>query len=390
MTRPTIFLFRMIIFLFAVGAACFFVFVPLKDAFLANPPLNGLILGVLLLGVIYNYRQVMLLYPEVSWIDAFRENLATTEAGMGIPLPEGHEPPKLLAPMATMLSDRRGKRFSLSAMAMRSVLDGIAARLDESRDLSRYNIGLLIFLGLLGTFWGLLETVASVGDVIQGLSVNGGDSAVIFEKLKQGLATPIDGMGTAFSSSLFGLAGSLVLGFLDLQASQSQNRFFNELEEWLSTVTRLSSGALGSEGEQSVPAYVQALLEQTAESLESLQVTITRGEEGRHAVTDGIRRLGEKIETLTDHMRTEQAVMKRVAEAQIDIKPILARLAENTAAASSDMDEATRQHLRNSVIHLSRLVDETTRSRDDIVDTLKREMRLLARTVAASRDGGET
>ena len=152
MTRPTVFLFRMIIFLGCVGAASFFVFQPLRDAFMANAALNGLILGVLVLGLLYNFRQVMLLYAEVSWLDSFRDRLDEAENGLHVSIPQSGDLPKLLGPMATMLSDRQGRsRFSLSAMSMRSILDGIAARLDESRDLSRYNIGLLIFLGLLGT-----------------------------------------------------------------------------------------------------------------------------------------------------------------------------------------------------------------------------------------------
>jgi|MDSW01.2.fsa_nt_gb hypothetical protein len=387
MTRPTTFLFRMILFLGCVGAACFFLFSPLREAFMANPALNGLIVGVLVLGIVYNFRQVGMLYPEVSWLERFQDTLAETDAGMQIRLPESGDSPKLLAPMATMLSDRRGSRFSLSALSMRSILDGIAARLDESRDLSRYNIGLLIFLGLLGTFWGLLETVSSIGDVIGGLSVNGGETAEIFERLKEGLATPIDGMGTAFSSSLFGLAGSLVLGFLDLQASQAQNRFYNELEEWLSSVTRLSSGALGGgEGEQGVPAYVQALLEQTAESLENLQVIISRSEEGKHAVNHSLSELANKVETLTDHMRTEQQVMRRLAETQVEMKPILEQLAHGTSGGG-EADEAMQAHMRNVDKNMQRLVDESALTRNEITDALRREIRLLARTIAATGDG---
>ncbi len=386
MTRPTTFLFRMILFLGAVGGACFFVFEPLREAFMANAALNGLIVGVLVLGIFYNFRQVGLLYPEVSWLERFQDTLAETEAGLQVRLPESSESPKLLAPMAAMLSDRRGSRFSLSALSMRSILDGIAARLDESRDLSRYNIGLLIFLGLLGTFWGLLETVSSIGDVIGGLSVNGGETAAIFERLKEGLATPIDGMGTAFSSSLFGLAGSLVLGFLDLQASQAQNRFYNELEEWLSSVTRLSSGALGADGEQGVPAYVQALLEQTAESLENLQVIISRSEEGKHAVNHSLSELADKVETLTDHMRTEQQVMRRLAETQVEMKPILERLAQ-AGGGDRAADEAMQGHLRNVDKNMQRLVDESALTRNEITDALRREIRLLARTIAATGDG---
>ncbi len=154
---------------------------------------------------------------------------------------------------------------------MRSLLDGIFSRLDESRELSRYMTGLLIFLGLLGTFWGLLKTVSSVSDVIGNMTLGNGDMNLMFDQLKTGLAKPLAGMGTAFSASMYGLAGALVLGFLDLTAGQAQNRFFNELEEWLAGLTRLSSGVLAEGEGGSVPLYVQALLEQTAENMESLQ-----------------------------------------------------------------------------------------------------------------------
>jgi len=217
MTKPRKYLIRMVLFVVAAFVLCAILFLPLRGAFLANAPLNGFIVGVLVLGIIYNFRQVILLYPEVAWIDNFRTDSA--------PASEVH-PPKLLAPMATMVGNHRN-RLSLSTLAMRSLLDGIVSRLDESRDISRYTIGLLIFLGLLGTFWGLLATVASIGNVISGLSIEGGDAITVFADLKKGLEAPMSGMGTAFSSSLFGLAGSLVLGFLDLQANQAQNRFYN-------------------------------------------------------------------------------------------------------------------------------------------------------------------
>ena len=268
MTRPTTYLLRMVVFLVAVLVVAGLLSDALLTAFSSNPLLNTLILLVLLSGIAWNIVQVTRLAPEVSWLEAFqtaRDRLAT--------LP----PPRLLAPMASMLAARQAKsrdgqdRFTLSAPAMRSLLDSLASRLDESRELSRYMTGLLIFLGLLGTFWGLLLTVGAVSDVIGGMSVGSGDLNALFEQLKSGLGRPLRGMGTAFSSSMFGLAGALVLGFLDLTAGQAQNRFFNELEEWLAGLTRLSSGALGGEGETSVPLYVQALLEQTAENMENLQ-----------------------------------------------------------------------------------------------------------------------
>lgn len=380
MTRPRRFLIRMAVFVVAVSALSALLYLPLQDAFLANAALNGLILGVLVLGILYNFRQVTMLGPEVTWIESFRsERLSAVST----------KPPKLLAPMATMIGQRRD-RLSLSTMAMRSLLDGIASRLDESRDLSRYTIGLLIFLGLLGTFWGLLQTIGSIGDVIRGLSVESGDLATVFTDLKQGLEAPLTGMGTAFSSSLFGLGGSLILGFLDLQAGQAQNRFYNDLEEWLSGVTRLSSGALSGDGDHSVPVYVQALLEQTAESLDGLQRTLARGEENRASTHSHLIGLGENIGTLTDQMRAEQGLMLRLAEGQAELKPILARLAENTSQApGAGLDETTRAHIRNLDVHASRLIEDMNAGREDIIQQLRSEIRLLARTIAALAEDAE-
>ena len=374
MTRPRKYLIRMFVFVIAITGLCGFLFLPLHGAFMANAPLNGLIVGVLVIGIIYNFRQVLMLYPEVAWIEGFQQN--------GTPLSEP-QPPKLLAPMATMVGDHKD-RLSLSTLAMRSLLDGIVSRLDESRDISRYTVGLLIFLGLLGTFWGLLETVASISNVIGGLKVESGDSIAVFDDLKKGLKAPMAGMGTAFSTSLFGLGGSLVLGFLDLQANQAQNRFYNELEEWLSTVTRLATSSLLGESDQPIPAYVQALLEQTAESLENLQQTITRGEESRISVDSNIIALGNKLETLTDHMRTEQTLMKSLTETQMEMKPILAKIAEGSTAAG--MDESTRSHIRNLDVYLTRLTEELSSGRKELVQQLRSEIKLLARTIAASGD----
>lgn len=378
MARPRRFLVRMLLFLIAVAAVAAVVFDPLRTAFMANPPLNGLILGVFLVGIVFNFRQVAMLYPEVAWIESFRDKRP--------PLSEPVQP-RLLAPMATMLQERR-PGLSLSTMSMRSLLDGISSRLDESRDISRYVIGLLIFLGLLGTFWGLLGTVSSIRDVINGLSVTSSDATNVFRDLQRGLEAPLTGMGTAFSSSLFGLAGSLILGFLDLQAGQAQNRFYNDLEEWLSSLTRLSSGALSGDGDQAVPAYVQALLEQTAESLEELQRTMARGEESKISANAGLTMLGEQLSTLVDQMRTEQTLMRALAESHLEMKPILARLADG-AGKSHGIDDATRAHIRNLDSHMARLLEDQATGRDALVSQIRTEIKLLARTIAALGERAE-
>ncbi|MGI4953842.1 MAG: hypothetical protein ACRYGM_18720 [Janthinobacterium lividum] len=381
MTRPNTYLIRMLVFLVGVLIVAGLLNAALLTAFSSNPLLNTLILVVLLIGIAWNLMQVLRLGPEVHWLETFQK--ARTQLAA---LP----PPRLLAPMASMLAARQAKRsdgqdrFTLSAPAMRSMLDSLSSRLDEGRELSRYMTGLLIFLGLLGTFWGLLLTVASVSDVISGMSVGSGDLNALFEQLKSGLGKPLRGMGTAFSSSMFGLAGALVLGFLDLTAGQAQNRFFNELEEWLAGLTRLSSGALGAEGDASVPVYVQALLEQTAENMENLQSILVRGEDGRQQANTAILALTEKIGTLSETMRANQQLMLRIAETQATLGPALQALGDRRHEGG---DEQSRTHLRNIEVSLQRMLTEGEQGRVQSTQELRNDIRVLTRTIAAMADG---
>jgi hypothetical protein len=278
-------------------------------AFFANPGLNALIGVVLLIGTILSFRQVIRLYPEVAWVNNFR----IADPGLAVA-----RHPTLLAPMAAILGGERTGRMTISQQTMRHLLDSIATRLDEARDISRYMTGLLVFLGLLGTFWGLIETVGSVGKVIDGLKV-GGDAGALFDTLKEGLAAPLGGMGISFSSSLFGLAGSLILGFLDLQSSQAQNRFYTELEDWLASTVREYSGetAAGPSGD------LQNALERLRESMEE-------GGSNRNT-TAAMANLAEAIQGLVAHMRTEQQMIREWADGQgeqnREIKKLLERIA---------------------------------------------------------------
>ena len=378
--RANRFVLRMLVFLVLVGALAVALGQPLATAFMGNPAVNGVILGILLAGIVYIFRQVLLLNPESDWIDSFRERLANRE----LTAPPG-PPPRLLASMARMLGARQGGRVSLSPTSLQTLLDGIASRLDETRETSRYLIGVLIFLGLLGTFYGLLETVRSVGGVIAGLNVSANDVARAFADLKAGLESPLSGMATAFSASLFGLAGSLVLGFLDLQAGQAQNRFYNDLEEWLSTYTRLTSGPFGDSGDGSMPAYIQALLEQTADSLENLQRILARSEETRVAANTTLAGLTDRLAVLGENMRAGQTLMVRLAENQIELKPSLAHLA-SIAENSMGQDEVLRTHLRNIEGYMARLTEDVAEGRAQTVSELRGEIRLLARTIAAIAD----
>jgi hypothetical protein len=369
MSTPKRFLTRMALFLVAVLVAVGLLFPALQVAFMAAPILNGMIIAVLLVGIVYIFRQVLMLGPEAAWIESYRRGGASTTV---------QRQPRLLGPIANLVTERQG-RVSLSAMTLRSLLDGVSSRLDESRDLSRYMVGLLIFLGLLGTFWGLIQTIDSVGQVIANLSFASGDLGTVFQELQAGLESPLSGMGTAFSSSLFGLSGSLILGFLDLQAGQAQNRFYNELEDWLSSITRLGSAGPVSDGEASVPAYVQALLEQSADTLDRLQRTIERGEESRRGANTNLIALTEKLSMLTDQMRVEQSLMQKIAEGQMELRPVLMRLADGGIGG----DEQTRAHIRNMELYLARLLEDSASGRNQAIEEIRSEIRLLARTIAA-------
>ena len=385
MSRPVRYLVWMLVFLLLAGGAAAILHQELLAAFRANPVLNGMILGVLLFGLLYSLWQVVALNREIDFVEQLQRE---SSGGLIFPGTISELPDtRLLGPMANMLREKRG-RLTLSAVSMRTLHSGIQIRIDEIHDISRYVIGLLIFLGLLGTFWGLLETVRSVSDAVGTLgSETGSDSATLFAEFIRGLERPIAGMGTAFSSSLFGLAGSLIVGFLELQSTQAHNRFLNQLEEWLSSMTKLSGGVgAGGEGEASVPAYVQALLEQTADSLDNLQRTIARGEEDRMVVNNNLAVLTDRLTTLTDQMRTEQQVMRHLAETQIQMKSLLARLSEDSLGpqgASEVLDEATRDHIRSMHLNIAKIAGELQSGRDQAVEQIRSEIRLLARTIAA-------
>src|ERR1700722_8136689 len=307
LSSPRIFLVRMLVFLVLCALVMVVLYKQIIKAFFANPGLNALIGLVALIGIILSFRQVIRLYPEVAWVNNFR----IADPGLAI---DRH--PTLLAPMAAILGGERSGRMTISQQTMRHLLDSIATRLDEARDISRYMTGLLVFLGLLGTFWGLIETVSSVGKVIDGLKV-GGDAGALFDTLKEGLAAPLGGMGISFSSSLFGLAGSLILGFLDLQSSQAQNRFYTDLEDWLASTVREYSGEGGPAGD------LQG-------AVERLRATLEDGS-GNRGTTTAMANLAEAIQGLVAHMRTEQQMIREWADGQgeqnREIKKLLERLA---------------------------------------------------------------
>jgi hypothetical protein len=311
LSSPQVFLLSMLIFLAIVAFIAAILTRQISSAFSTNPGLNGLIAGVLLVGILLAFGQVTRLFREVRWVNSFRAGSEANE-------------PVLLAPMKAMLS--RSSAMALSTNSMRTMLDSIANRLDESRDVSRYLVGLLVFLGLLGTFWGLLATIGSIGETIQSLDPGSGDTSAVLDALKAGLAAPLAGMGTAFSSSLFGLSGSLVLGFLDLQAGRAQTRFYTELENWLSSVTDLSSDI-------AVPSDLARA--GTADELKVLGERMRALQENGGSnprVATAMANLADGISGLVKNMRSEQQIMRDWVEAQSQeqkaLRTTLDRIAE--------------------------------------------------------------
>jgi hypothetical protein len=321
-SSPRIFLVRMLVFLVLGALLVVILHKQIWAAFLANPGLNAVIIMVLLIGILLTFRQVIRLFPEIAWVNSFR----LADPGLAI-----ERPPVLLAPMAAILGDHAG-RMAISSQTMKSLLDSMATRLDEARDTSRYMTGLLVFLGLLGTFWGLIDTVGSVGTVINGLKT-GGDAGAMFDTLREGLAKPLGGMGISFSSSLFGLAGSLVLGFLDLQASQAQNRFYTDLEDWLATTVR----DLGGGADAPEPMMGHGAAGDMRAVIERLRDVMADGGPSKGA-TSAMANLAEAIQGLVVHMRGEQQLIREWVDAQAVQHREIRRLLEILAHAPAQRD----------------------------------------------------
>lgn len=405
MTRPSRFAAAMVLFLIAAALIAAAMMDRVMAAFSANYFLNGLIVTVLLVGIVYTFSQVFRLTPSVRWIENYRmEDLG----GLG---PQDYAPPELLAPMAAMLRDRDAS-MSLSATALGSILDSIGSRLDESREISRYMIGLLVFLGLLGTFWGLLATISAVSASIGSLNTTGGPSGQVFEELIAGLEAPLSGMAIAFSSSLFGLSGSLILGFLDLRAGQAQNRFYNELEEYLSTRTQITSGHVppGGGGGGHTREETLSALYGAARALENAIVNLdTKGElvssADETSPAEEPQPEGEaeskKVEDLSRHRSARKAAPEAVER-------LLKAVDEDDAEPSTEEDAGENETVANAVIK-SALADyrrqrpidgdggpkgatqapiilDTVATDQDSIEDIRNDIRVLTKTIVSLAD----
>jgi hypothetical protein len=373
--RLSRYLASMTIFLLAVAGIAAWLIVRLESAFLANPLLNAVLIAVWLVGIIYIFAQTLRLSPEIRWV---REVQRSRQAVIDL------DPPPLMGSLARLMEARKTP-LMLSPTALRAVLDGIAVRLDESREIARYFIGLMIFLGLLGTFWGLLKTVGSVGAVVNGLSITA-DPTELFTTLKAGLQGPLVGMGTAFGSSLLGLAGSLVLGFLDLQMGQAQNRFFVDLENWLFA----SAGDRGTGDEASPLPAIQALIEKTAANMDAFQQIMADAENGRQDATLALQSLADRIEGLVaaeqDAQRVAHAILTQRVETDAALVGLLQRIDQAIDSGEIGGGETVRGHLQAIEAGINRIAEEQSQTRAAALEDARNEIKRLARTIGLAPD----
>lgn len=354
-----------------LGLVSFGVYVALPrvlPVFLANPYLNGFIAFVFVIGVVACFWQVIQLVGSVNWIERF----------IGIqPRQQGKRAPRLLAPLAGLMRER-GAQSQISSSSSRSILDSVATRIDEARDITRYISNLLIFLGLLGTFYGLATTVPALVDTIKSLSPEEGEGAsIVFTRLMTGLEQQLGGMGTAFASSLLGLAGSLVVGLLELFASHGQNRFFRELEEWMSSITRIGVASGDGDGEGDVTASA-AVLDHMSAQMEALQDLFVRSDASRALVDERIGQLTHSIDRMVVQLEKDDAVgaaLEKLAHTQ---DRLVEALEQNTAASGGVGDDAeSRMRLRSIDVQLLRILEEIAAGRQESTETLRGDISVL-------------
>ena len=372
-TQPVSQFLTMLVIIGAVAFGAYITFSRVEEFIFSNPVLNGFILFVFVVGVLACFWQVLQLVSSVKWIEGFAVNRDDAE------MPSA---PRLLAPLATLLRTR-GARMQIGASSSRSILDSVATRIDEARDITRYIVNLLIFLGLLGTFYGLATTVPALVETIRSLATDTtGDATDGFSRLMTGLEKQLGGMGTAFSSSLLGLAGSLLVGLLELFAGHGQNRFYRDLEEWLSTITRVGfSTGDGDGGDQGVVAGV---LDHMSEQMEAMREMFTQTDVSRAMVDEKLGLLATSVERLTDRMAQDSGAsdaLTRVADGQDSLVQLLTKQAEEGGA---HVDAESRMRLRSIDVQLLRVLEEMSAGRQEVTGELRGDMAALTKAIRAA------
>jgi len=365
----------MLVVLGLTGVLAYLALPSVLPVFIANPYLNGFIVLVFVIGVVACFAQVLSLISSVRWIEGFAHQIVGHEAIM---------PPQLLAPLAALLRSR-GARSQISATSTRSILDSVATRIDEGREITRYLVNLLIFLGLLGTFYGLATSVPAIVETIGNLAPRGGESgADVFERLQEGLQSQMGGMGIAFASSLLGLAGSLIVGLLELFAGHGQNRFYRELEEWLSSITRV--GFSTSDGEGSIEQTAMAgMMDHLAQQIEAIQATFVQSETSRAAVDAKLGSLVDGIFQLADRMEAQAPTtnaLLRVADGQEKLLHALESRLEHEG-----LDAESRMRLRSIDVQMLRILEEISAGRQESMAEIRTDLAALGRIM---RQGDST
>ncbi|MEP2716007.1 biopolymer transporter ExbB [Pseudophaeobacter sp.] len=368
---------QIILMLIALGLAGVGIFMALPKVlpvFQANPWLNGFIVIVFIIGVLSCFWQVLQLIGSVRWIESFASGGSRGEK----------RAPSLLAPLAALLRSRAA-RMQLGSSSTRSILDSVAQRVDEEREITRYIVNLLIFLGLLGTFYGLATTVPAVVDTIRSLAPQEGEESIaVFNRLMTGLEAQLGGMGVAFASSLLGLAGSLIVGLLELFAGHGQNRFYRELEEWLSSFTRVSfsSGEEGSGSGSGETSVVSEVLDTMAEQMDALQAMFAQNAQSRAEIDNKLSRL---VDSITDmNSRQDQAAgiataLDRVAVGQETLTEIM------RAHGDVGMDAESRMRLRSIDVQMLRILEEISAGRQESLAELRKDIDLMVKAFAVPR-----
>lgn len=365
----------MLISLGLVAAGVSLAYPRISGIFLANIWLNGFIALVFVIGVLATFWQTLQLFSSVRWIGGF---VAQTP---------GHQitiAPRLLAPLASLLRSH-GTGSHISATSARSILDSVGTRIEEERDITRYLVNLLIFLGLLGTFYGLATSVPAVVETIRSLAPQEGESALSgFGRLMSGLEAQMGGMGTAFSSSLLGLAGSLVVGILELFATQAQNRFYRELEEWLSSITRLGNAV--SDGEGGAIGAVVEVLDSLGEQMEAMRLVQEQAEDSRARLDDALQALAQAVTRLAKRGEDGSTeALLRVAQGQERLLAQLQSMAESEAegavAPEPHIEAETRLRLRSMDVQLVRILEELSAGRQESMADLRSDIAMLTQAV---------
>ncbi|MEL7258124.1 MAG: biopolymer transporter ExbB [Pseudomonadota bacterium] len=378
---------QIVLMLIVLGLTCAGAFLLLPSVlpvFQANPYLNGFILFVFVIGVFACFWQVIQLMGSKRWIEGFVANVP------------GHEittPPQLLAPLATLLRQRKGKQMKIASTSARSILDSVAQRIDEAREITRYIVNMLIFLGLLGTFYGLATTVPAVVDTIRSLAPQEGEGGVdVFNRLMTGLEAQLGGMGVAFASSLLGLAGSLVVGLLELFAGHGQNRFYRELEEWVSTITRVGFAAGDGDGAGEA-GVIAGVVDHMAEQMESLQTMLTQSDVNRAMVDEKLGLLADSVERLTHRMSENNPMNEALARVAHGQEALLEKLSDRADIPSDGIDAESRMRLRSIDVQMLRILEEISAGRQESMSELRGDLSALTKSIAqlglqARRSGG--